>query len=137
VEKTRRITWCGSTPEEARALGCRFESHNFAWTPPDCYDEALNARWDSKDWGYSRNPEGTDMISREEVLQGDLKWAYVTLNQHMSHCVLIWQKYQRAVMFNRPADNWTTSFPHTYHCGQFMVQWDLNHSEYNSILYTK
>ncbi|KAK2020699.1 hypothetical protein LX32DRAFT_715619 [Colletotrichum zoysiae] len=131
------ITTCGSTPDEARMRGCRFESHNFAWTPKECYDEELNQQWDSKPWGYSRDPKGIDLISPSEVLKGDLEWAYVTLNQHMSHCVLIWQKYQRAVMFNRPADNWTTSFAHTQHCGHMLVQWDLNHSEYNSILYTK
>lgn len=131
------ITTCGNSPDEARKRGCRFESHNFAWTPPECYDEELNQKWDSKPWGYSRDPEGTDLISSSEARQGDLEWAYVTLNQHMSHCILIWQKYQRAVMFNRPADNWTTSFAHTRHCGHMLVQWDLNHSEYNSILYTK
>jgi hypothetical protein len=134
---TVKISTCGQTPDEARAKGCLFESHNFAWTPPECYDKELNAIWDSQNWGYSRNAEGTDIIPQEEVLLGDLKWAYVTLNQHLSHCILIWQKYQRAVMFNRPADNWTTSFAHTYHCGHMLVQWDLNHSAYDSILYTK
>ncbi|EAT91187.1 hypothetical protein HBI56_017870 [Parastagonospora nodorum] len=132
-----RVSTCGQTPDEARAKGCLFESHNFAWTPPECYDKELNAKWDSKNWGYSRNAEGTDMISQEEILLGEHKWAYVTLNQHLSHCILIWQKYQRAVMFQRPADNWTASFAHTYHCGHMLVQWGLNHSAYDSILYTK
>ncbi|KAK2007415.1 hypothetical protein LZ32DRAFT_622193 [Colletotrichum eremochloae] len=137
LRHTVRITECGHTPDEAIARGCRFESHNFAWTPPDCYDQELDDLWNEKNWGYSRNAEGTDLLSKDEVLEGKLSWAYVTLNQHMSHCVLIWQKYQRAVMQDLPADNWTSSFPHTYHCGHMMVQWDLNHSEYNSILYTK
>jgi hypothetical protein len=137
VPNHSEIMDCGSSPEEARARGCRFESHNFAWTPSECYDEELNALWDSKTWLYSRDNQGTSLISQHEILQGDIKWAYVTLNQHMSHCVLIWQKYQRAVILNRPADNWTTSFQHTNHCGQLLVQWDLNHSDFNSILYTK
>ncbi|TLD09573.1 hypothetical protein PspLS_11848 [Pyricularia sp. CBS 133598] len=135
--KNPAVTECGSTPNEARARGCRFETHNFAWTPPECYDEELNKIWDSKPWGYARDSEGTQLIPREEVQKGDLKWAYVTLGQHLSHCVLIWQKYQRAVMFDRPVDNWTVSFPHTYHCGHLLVQWDLNHTDFNSILYTK
>ncbi|KAI1845586.1 hypothetical protein JX266_008197 [Neoarthrinium moseri] len=135
--KSPAITSCGNTPEEARARGCRFESHNFAWTPPECYDEYLNTEWDSKDWGYSRNGEGTDLIPQSEVLEGNLEWAYVTLNQHLTHCVLIWQKYQRAVMFDRPTDNWTSSFAHTYHCGHLLVQWDSNHSTYDSLLNTK
>ncbi|KAK6849296.1 hypothetical protein PG995_013129 [Apiospora arundinis] len=136
-DDTIRVTDCGRTPDEAIAKGCHFESHNFAWTPPDCYDQELDERWNGREWGYSRNAEGTDLLSRDEVLAGRLNWAYVTLNQHMSHCVLIWQKYQRAVMRDLPTDNWTSSFPHTYHCGHMMVQWDLNHSDYNSILYTK
>ncbi|KAK7984729.1 hypothetical protein PG988_002351 [Apiospora saccharicola] len=120
--KTVRITDCGRSPDGAIAKGCVFESHNFAWKPPDCYDQELDERWNAQAWGYSRNAEGTELVPRDE---------------HMAHCVLIWQKYQRAVMRDRPTDNWTSSFPHTYHCGHMMVQWDLNHSEYNSILYTK
>ncbi|KAK1996437.1 hypothetical protein LX36DRAFT_723016 [Colletotrichum falcatum] len=135
--KSPRITTCGNNPEEASRRGCLFESHNFAWTPPECYDDELNRKWDSQSWGYSRDPNGSDLIPQSEILKGNIEWAYVTLNQHLSHCVLIWQKYQRAVMFDRPADNWTTSFAHTYHCGHLMVQWNLDHDAYDSILYTK
>jgi hypothetical protein len=28
---------CGSTPDEARALGCAFDIMSFAWTPPGMY----------------------------------------------------------------------------------------------------
>lgn len=53
---------CGSTPEEARSLGCRFEMHNFAWVPPACYDEELSSEWNSfQDWGFSRSKnDGND-----------------------------------------------------------------------------
>jgi hypothetical protein len=52
---TPQFTNCGTTASEASALSCRFEIHNFARVPPECYDVKPSSAWDtSLDWGFSR-----------------------------------------------------------------------------------
>lgn len=131
------VTSCGSTVAEARARGCRFEAHNFAWTPAACYDAELDAAWNAQEWRYARDAAGRTPIGRAEALAGEVEWAWVTLGQHVAHCVLMWQKLQRAVRLGRPADNWTTSFDHSRHCGHMLAQWDLPHDVLDSVLYLK
>lgn len=118
------ISHCGTTPSEARKLGCRFESNNLAWVPPECYDEQLGAEWDAQDWLYAVNSSKTP-VSKSEVLEGDLEHVWVTWGQHIAHCALLVRKYQRAVMFNWPLDNWTSSYEHTAHCARSYTEWKL------------
>lgn len=118
------ITQCGTTPSEARARGCRFESNNLAWVPPECYDEQLSAEWDAQDWDYALNSSQTP-VSKSKVLQGELEAVWVTWGQHIAHCALLVRKYQRAVMFNWPLDNWTSSYEHTAHCAKSYTDWKL------------
>jgi len=47
------------------------------------------------------------------------------------------RKYQRAVMMNRPMDNWTSSYPHMTHCTRNFLEWDIKPWDYNSILHLK
>ncbi|PVH91310.1 hypothetical protein DM02DRAFT_546082, partial [Periconia macrospinosa] len=132
------ISQCGSSPEEARSLNCRFELHNFAWVPPECYDTELADEWDrAETWQFSRNDNGTDPITKQEALRGDLPEAWVPWGQHLAHCALIWKKYKRSVMFNRPMDNWTSSYMHTAHCATNLIRWDLDPSSFNSRLHLK
>lgn len=118
------VTHCGTTPSEARSRGCRFESNNLAWIPPECYDEQLSLEWDAQDWFYALNSSKT-RISKSQVLQGDLEHVWVTWSQHIAHCALLVRKYQRAVMFNWPMDNWTSSYEHTAHCAKSYTEWKL------------
>lgn len=124
------ITQCGTTPAEARALGCRFELHNFAWVPPACYDEALVAPWDAREeWVFATQGVGTGIdenqrfYTRAEAASGDLASAWVPWAQHMSHCGLVFQKFQRAVRAGWQLDNWTSSYAHTAHCASNMELW--------------
>jgi hypothetical protein len=139
-----RITHCGSTPAEARALGCKFEVHNFAWVPPDCFDDQLAAEWDADpSWAFSRNMTAQpnisppDLYTREEGESGDLQHAIVPWRQHVAHCAFIMRKYQRSVMMNRPMDNWTYSYHHTSHCADNFLRWDIDPWNYNSVLHLK
>lgn len=86
----------GSTPDEARRLGCRFEIHNFAWVPPQCYDEALADDWDAhQTWVFTRsahNATDTDAGFVAECRAGNVHNAWVPWWQHMAHCDLIMKK---------------------------------------------
>lgn len=119
---------CGTTPAEARARGCRFELHNFAWVPPECYDDQLGDEWDAQPWQFAKSnvtPPVEDMIPQEVALQGELSDAWVPWYQHMTHCALIWKKYHRAVALGRPMDSWTHSYAHSSHCADMLVNWEL------------
>jgi hypothetical protein len=117
-----RITHCGSTPAEARTLGCIFESNNLAWVPPQCYDRELGDEWDAQPWFYAYG-DNKEIVSQEQVLRGDFDYVFVTWGQHIAHCALMVRKFQRAVFHNWPMDNWTSSIAHTDHCAGSFVEW--------------
>ncbi|KAK0642647.1 hypothetical protein DIS24_g8841 [Lasiodiplodia hormozganensis] len=132
---------CGSTPAEARARGCRFEMHNFAWVPAACYDEELGAEWDSHmDWTFSRtanDSSDTDAAFVAACRAGEVREAWVPWYQHMAHCSLIMKKYMRSVMFDRPMDNWTADWHHGQHCNNMMPRYDVDPWFFNSLLHLK
>lgn len=128
ISKDKPVSFrdCGGSPDKARARGCRFELHNFAWVPPECYDEELSKEWYNKyDWLMTYDQDGKQVISKEDAQKGDVAAAWVTWAQHVTHCGIVWRKYHRSIMFNRPMDNWTNSYFHTNHCGETMVKWDF------------
>lgn len=43
----------------------------------------------------------------------------------------------RSVMFFRPMDNWTFSWPHYEHCARMMARFDTDPWQYNSNLFLK
>ncbi|EME82691.1 uncharacterized protein MYCFIDRAFT_121939, partial [Pseudocercospora fijiensis CIRAD86] len=131
---------CGNTPDEARKLGCRFELHNFAWVPAECYDDVLGDDWDSHDtWSYSRsiNANDTDDEFVAECRAGNVNDAWMPWWQHMAHCDLIMKKYMRSVAFQRPMDNWTSSWEHYQHCSRMLARFDMDPLLYNSHLFLK
>ncbi|OLN97661.1 hypothetical protein CCHL11_09627 [Colletotrichum chlorophyti] len=130
------LTQCGNSPDEARSLGCRFEVHNFAWVPPECYDDELGDEWDShNDWVWSRSPNNsadTDKHFVAECRAGNVRTAWLPWYQHMAHCDIIMKKYMRSVMLFRPMDNWTSNWPHYEHCSRMMSRFDMDPMFYNS-----
>lgn len=49
---------CGSTPEEAKAKGCHFDTISFCWLPSECYDSELVSTFEStRNWHYYADPE--------------------------------------------------------------------------------
>jgi hypothetical protein len=112
--------YCGNTPTQAKAAGCKFEVNNFAWLHPACYDAELDEDWKygplSKDLEFWENKNGIGRIPNELVFEGEVPMVWVNTRQHRRHCLLIWEKYQRAAMNRRPMDNWTIDYKHTKHC---------------------
>ncbi|TLD09220.1 uncharacterized protein PgNI_06753 [Pyricularia grisea] len=143
IQTTAPILYsCGNTPEEARALGCKFELHNFAWVPPECYDQQLGDDWDAQDWQFARTnltPPAEAMIPKHVAINGELASAWVPWHQHMAHCALIWKKFHRAVALDRPMDSWTSSYAHSAHCADMLINWDLARQKdiFNSLLHLK
>ncbi|KAI2484903.1 hypothetical protein Ptr902_03843 [Pyrenophora tritici-repentis] len=82
------IAHCGATPAAARARGCIFESNNLAWVPPQCYDHELGDEWDAKNWSYAYG-DNKELVSKEQVFQGEFDYLWVTWGQHIAHCALM------------------------------------------------
>ncbi|KAI1516744.1 hypothetical protein KJE20_13612 [Pyrenophora tritici-repentis] len=82
------IAHCGATPAAARARGCIFESNNLAWVPPQCYDHELGDEWDAKNWSYAYGDD-KELVSKEQVFQGEFDYLWVTWGQHIAHCALM------------------------------------------------
>ncbi|KAI0970758.1 hypothetical protein F4678DRAFT_102042 [Xylaria arbuscula] len=118
---------CGSTPEEARARGCHFDTISFCWYPDECYDSELVAAFEAtRDWEYYADEEGTQPISREELIGGDGNNLWVRWEYHVRHCLYQWIKLHRAVLAkgdpNLPQiDSYIASLNHTNHCGEVML----------------
>ncbi|EUC27358.1 hypothetical protein COCCADRAFT_52081, partial [Bipolaris zeicola 26-R-13] len=118
------IQHCGNSPSEARARGCVFESSNLAWVPAECYDKEISDEWDAKSWVYAYGINKQN-VTLEEVLKGDLDHVWVTWSQHIAHCALMELKFQRAVQFNWPMNNWTSHYAHSLHCAKSYTEWDF------------
>ena len=90
--------WCGTTPEEARAKGCKFDIILYSWVPPPCYDHEIQVAYmenRESEWYRNRGGEGGEKIPQERAALGVepglwLSWAY-----HDYHCQYIWKMMTR------------------------------------------
>ena len=112
--------WCGTTPEEARARGCKFDVILYSWVPPLCYDAELQQAYldqRESEWYLERGGGSGARVSQERASTGEepglwLPWAY-----HDYHCQFIWK------MMTRILRNSSMGIPgrlleyyHTDHC---------------------
>jgi hypothetical protein len=112
--------WCGSSPAEARARGCRFDVILYSWVPPPCHDEQLQQAYldqRESEWYLVRGGGDGQKVSQERAASGEepglwLPWAY-----HDYHCQFILK------MMTRILRNTSMGIPgrlleyyHTDHC---------------------
>ncbi|KAI1176849.1 hypothetical protein F4777DRAFT_577564 [Nemania sp. FL0916] len=118
---------CGSTPEEAKARGCHFDTISFCWLPDECYDPDLVATFEAtRNWEYFEDPEGTKPISHEELVGGHANNLWVSWEYHLRHCMFMWMKLHRAVLAKgdptRPLiDSYIANLNHTNHCATILL----------------
>jgi hypothetical protein len=117
--------FCGTTPAEAQAAGCKFEANNFAWLHPSCYDAEMEEDWRHGPWAsdlefwrdHDDNWNGVGLIPNEDAFKGEIERVWVNTLQHRRHCLHIWKKYVRFAEHRRPMDSWTVeSVHHVDHC---------------------
>jgi hypothetical protein len=113
---------CGSSPAEARRLGCQFDVVSYAWLPPACYDTELVKEFLSlKEWVWYYNVVGKHAVPKEEVLKGELDGLIVTREYHKFHCTYQWRKMHRGLQ-NRIIDTYIGEFRHTTHCEMMLTE---------------
>lgn len=137
THESSQILHCGSTPAEARALGCEFQLWDFAWTPKPCCDQVIeNEYLDARDWGYYLDKEGKEEVDIAVAQSGDYV-IWTTVGQHYWHCASTVMKYVRDRAVNSSSLALTDTeaepgAPHLEHClgsmiaraGKKVLYWD-------------
>ena len=120
------ILHCGSTPDEAKRLGCHFDMFSFAYYAPPCHAAALHASFLSTHRGEIqwRHMNYTP-LSTDEVLRGihtDLR--PISGQFHDLHCTYEWLRLVRALAEERPLDRKLSRFEHSRHCSGKLLERD-------------
>lgn len=114
---------CGTTPAEARALGCKFDIMSFAWTPPSCYDHARSQSFLSTHgpWTFYLDHNATIPLSTEDLSNHEVIWT--EHGYHVVHCLYAWERLHRASLLSSSSEQTGVLVPgemanlnHTMHC---------------------
>jgi hypothetical protein len=116
-DNTVKHLHCGSTPDEARALGCVFDVMSFAWTPPACYDHSLSQQFlaEQGPWTFYLDHNATQPLVFEELSDYNIVWT--EHSYHVVHCLYAWRRIHQAYLADTlllPAE--LGSINHTTHC---------------------
>ncbi|KAH9218812.1 hypothetical protein DL95DRAFT_385049 [Leptodontidium sp. 2 PMI_412] len=66
-QKVHRLT-CGRSVDEAKALGCVYDTLAHEWTPEPCFDESTMLEYQARaDWHGYRTIESTESTSLEQM----------------------------------------------------------------------
>lgn len=120
---------CGSTAEEAIVLGCKFDMINYAWQPPECFDEELYNRWWKKaqEHGplklYSDSNFTTELPLDIEVLM-HTPYVWSGHRYHILHCMYAIELMHHAVTLDKPLVERYSLFNHTMHCADTVLEND-------------
>lgn len=114
---TSPVTQCGSTPEEARSLGCIFEVTLSLWVPPQCYDSELEKIYlQQPGLNFYRDVNLTDQVSIDDVKLGSSPGWFVPWDHHIRHCEFAFRKLHRAAQSAKYIDGYVLQYAHTEHC---------------------
>jgi hypothetical protein len=121
---------CGKTPEEALARGCKFDMLVTAWLPPRCIDyELVDEFMAVGNWQFYKKLHGTEEDKfgsyNPEFLGSVNRTIYTTRRWHITHCLYMFKKLNRALVNGWIVDGESVSEPHTEHCMDTFLQEDL------------
>lgn len=133
---------CGHDPKTARERGCHFDIMSMIWIPHECYDRELSEEFaEEKNWTWSLNENGTDLISQENIRTGEIAHGWVQFEYHIWHCLYTWRKVIKQVeRGGGPIDGYVSNHEHTDHCVKTLILRSLPKETWNTkftILYPK
>ncbi|XP_014549968.1 hypothetical protein COCVIDRAFT_117222 [Bipolaris victoriae FI3] len=119
------VLHCGSTPDEARSLGCVYSLVDVRWVPAPCYDAEMDNEFISHGWTrwYDRN--ATREMTLDIAKQGETEY-WVTMEYHIVHCQYTFRQLRRrywdAARQVRyiSSSNYLTEDEHFFHCLEYM-----------------
>lgn len=124
---------CGSTLEEARSLGCRFDTLSASWLPAQCRDDELTAEFDragpGEKWDYWADMAMTIRLTPGQVgelaaKQEDQAYVWVSWGWHVSHCSFYWRKQSRMAERGLRVERRYSDESHIAHCHEAFLARD-------------
>ncbi|KXH69014.1 hypothetical protein CSAL01_12177 [Colletotrichum salicis] len=116
----KRIS-CGSTTQEARAKGCKYDVLLNHWVPAQCFDkDSVDEYQEDASWGAFADKNMTQQLTIDEMSERDFYWT--SIRDHINHCAIMWRRQFYALYDERAAiDTIVTSPGHTEHCSQYLM----------------
>lgn len=121
ITTNARLQTCGTTPTQARSLGCKYDILLNNWIPAPCYDdEFIQEYTDDESWGAYFDRNMTILLSPTEMSESE--FYYTSVRDHINHCAILWKKQFFAFYEQRRAiDTIVVSAGHTDHCAQYLM----------------
>ncbi|KAI1171159.1 hypothetical protein F4777DRAFT_594102 [Nemania sp. FL0916] len=134
LDEMVRITDCGASPAEAKALNCKFDVMLQRWIPEDCYDEAHSelflAKYPRK-WYYDMDLKHEMDDATVMVRGGEHQMTFTPSDYHKRHCSYTWELTSRALQEQRPLLDELISFEHTHHCNGILLGPEWNETKFD------
>ncbi|KAK8098874.1 uncharacterized protein PG998_012115 [Apiospora kogelbergensis] len=130
--------WCGSSDEEAAALGCIYDHIAVDWLPTHCHDADLVDEFDASGpappngtWPYYRATShgimGPQLALLDEAITIDSlarggEDYFATVEWHVAHCLFTWRKQvkSRHEESNLVVEPWNDDEDHVRHCSGYI-----------------
>lgn len=131
--------WCGTSNQEAIAMGCIYDHIAVDWLPAHCHDADLVAEFDASGpappngtWPYYRAKShgmlGTqfapvDTTTAIDALARDGEDYWATVEWHVAHCLFTWRKQVRFEHDGERAsvvEPWNSHEAHVRHCDKYI-----------------
>ena len=117
---------CGSSPEEARSLGCHYEMNSLRWVPEACHDRGLELYFEQNfSFRYYNDSSGDFEIPKEVIARGETDNIHISWEYHLTHCLFIFEKVYKAALDGRENNRLHSNIwdrEHFHHCTKAMMQ---------------
>ena len=131
-------TSCGHSRQEAISKECVFDLMSFTWVPPTCYDPELTKDFLSlQSWTWYHDSTAEHPADEVLVRGGEFEDLWVTWEYHLTHCVYMWSKMQRAVTSGSAIDDYIGNWHHTKHCLKELAMEGIKPETINTRILTK
>lgn len=137
--------WCGSTDEQAIAMGCHYDHLAVDWLPDSCIDKDLVDEFDVSgpetdgSWPYFELRDATEndgipdfvtvnSTGIDELAEAGMVY-FATREWHILHCMFTWRKQFRARYDESRVEPWNNHEDHIQHCSDYImrtVNWGLS-----------
>ncbi|KAH8777673.1 hypothetical protein F5883DRAFT_639731 [Diaporthe sp. PMI_573] len=110
---------CGSSPREARDLGCKFDLVLYSWVPEPCYDHEIQVAYREREseWWRERGGVGGEKISQDRAALGIEEAMWLSWDYHDYHCQFIWKMMTRILRnTSMGVPGRLLEYHHTDHC---------------------
>lgn len=115
---------CGTSADEARALGCTFDQLIWSWLPPSCPHYANDEFVELENWTYwmdNQKREAMTTKNWERALNNEVQlWG--ESREHLAHCVYIFLSIAQILRDRTPYPSYFEDYEHTYHCAGVLME---------------